>query len=70
MLFRGDIKCLRYHEGLLEVSVCLLAFKAIFLFRILPISFLGIAIYVQNYACREERYNTQAKQLRKQSKGT
>ena len=70
MLFRGDIKCLRYHEGLLHVWVCLLEFKTIFIFRILPISSLGFAPYVQNYACREERYNIQAKQLRKQSKGT
>ena len=68
MLFRGDIKCLRHHEGLLRIWVCLLAFKTIFLFRILPISSLGFALYVQNYACREERYNKQAKQLCKQSK--
>jgi hypothetical protein len=68
MLFRGAIKRLRFHEGLLQVWVCLLAFKTIFVFRILPISSLGFALYVQNYACREGRYNTQAKQLRKQSK--
>ena len=68
MLFGGDIKCLRYHDGLLRVWVCLLAFKTIFLFRFLPTWFLGFAPYVQNYAYREERYNTQAKQLRKQSK--
>jgi hypothetical protein len=42
--------------------------KQFFLFRILPISSLVIPLYVENYACREGRYNTQAKQLRKQSK--
>jgi hypothetical protein len=44
-----------------------LAFKTIFLFRSLPISTLRLALYVENYAYREERYNTQAKKLHKQS---
>jgi hypothetical protein len=67
MLFREVIKCLIYYEGLLKLRVDLLAFKTVSLFRILPISSLGFALYEQNYACKEEKCNTQAKQLCTQS---